>query len=90
MKAPRPLKDLPGFDEKLDEAIAAKPWLNYPDMWEALPNVVIPGVDRILSSNTLWELALIIDAERWAARRRLRLVPPPLPVAANDCEPTNG
>ena len=89
MSAPKPLKDLPGFDE----ALARIDFNRYPgDYAEVLSLVVsatIPCLGRA-HAYFIEQLALMVwvarDEERREERRRIRLVPPPRPIVANDCE----
>jgi hypothetical protein len=81
--APRPLKELPGFDDAMAEARKDR---NSADsvfvLAPGLGDTVLPGV-RAVDQWMLVELGMILFAERsrWPD---LRLVPPPKPEAAND------
>lgn len=95
MIAPRRLRDLPGFDDALREAMlreqlkieAGRKSQPYP--WHELRDVVIPGLKRISSWVSLDSLALTILCEQMDEDRRpLRIVKAPRPEAANDSEVT--
>lgn len=80
----RPLKELPGFDAAVAEAVEFDDWS--PLEFEAAGDVIIPGISVSPDSLSLMHLATMITrTSRWE-RQRLRLVPPPKPDAANDTE----
>lgn len=87
LKPPRALKDLPGFDDALDNVRSWNPAI--PEaMLAAAAETVVPGLGRC-SRSILETLAHAFYAQSAERRRRLTLVPPPR-IAANDCEATNG
>jgi hypothetical protein len=87
MKASKPLKDLPGFEEAFADFSEREAnegnWCDYGFPLRELGNIIAPGIYRIPDFRTLLQFARAIADTR---SRRLRLVRPPLPVAANDCE----
>lgn len=88
MKAPKPLKELPGFDDALARAVDEKGHYACYD-FERVGDVVIPGLQRVIHWFEVCQLAMIVFNARFDESRRIRLVPPPR-LAANDCEETNG
>jgi hypothetical protein len=88
MKAPKTLKELPGFDDAMGEALEIRGHSTCSSFSE-IPDVVLPGIRRV-STYVVLQLALLIGAEKDETKRRhLRALPPPR-LAANDCEATNG
>lgn len=92
MNSPKKLKELPGFDDALARAIDDKREYLFCYDFEEAGNAVIPGITRV-GLSMLEQVALLIgmdrmnrEYERKQRRQGLRLVPPPRPVAANDCE----
>ena len=85
-----PLKRLPGFDDAMaianseNDRRREQGYLGYP--LELVGEVVIPSLKRISSWVMLDAIALQLLSAQLDEERRLRLVPPPRPVAANDCE----
>ena len=91
MKAPKSLRELPGFDNAMAELIACRgkdlrAIGAQSDPSADLGAVVIPGLSRVRHWDLLWQLALVMRSERNIERRRLCAVPPLRPIAANDCE----
>ena len=87
MKAHKPLKDLPGFNEAMG-LLLEHHGESFSVRWAGdIGAVVLPGIRRISSWDLLWQLALIMGHENYdRSRRPMRIVPPLHPVAANDCE----
>ena len=91
MKAPKPLRELPGFEESLALAIQTKGDCNEYYDFANVGDIVVPGLTRVRGSWVLEKFAIEIamdriDRQRAHLQRPLRLVPPPRPIAANDCE----
>jgi len=84
MKAPKPLKELPGFDDALAKALLYYGEL-FPYDFTEVGGITIPGIKRVECS-MLQQLALLTGVAKHEESRRLKLVLSPRPVAANDCE----
>jgi hypothetical protein len=94
MKASKPLKDLPGFDDMMvraheaNEQRIASGFMGY--SLDLIGEISIPALKRISSWSFIEQLAIGVqgqlDCQLYEDRHRIRLVPPPAPVAANDCE----
>jgi len=67
MKAPKPLKDLPGFDEALASAMHGKHDLPHYDFAQ-VGDAVIPGLTRV-GPSMLENIAMYIGMDRFDAQR---------------------
>jgi hypothetical protein len=85
MKAPKPFKELPGFDDAMAEALEIRGHSTYSSFGE-IGEITIPCIRRV-NTYLILQLALLVGSEKHEmGRRHLRAVSPPRPTAANDCE----
>lgn len=78
------LKELPGFWEAFADAAHDHGHKFFYD-FSQVGDVTIPGL-KTVCYETLRQLAMLIGMAQEDESRRLRLVPPARPMAANDCE----
>ena len=84
MKAQKPLKDLPGFEEAIRHVRSCQPDISESILATA-SRAIIPGLNKCcMSAFSAISISLYLQTLK-RGRVRLRIVPPPRPVAANDC-----
>lgn len=87
MKAQKPLKELPGFDDAAAHVRYHSP--EYVAVLDLVGSLVVPNIRGVpagaLGAAGINSIAMGFSMILASERRRLRLLPPPR-IAANDCE----